>query len=117
MDDEAFGEPRSYYAIARGIPVMTTDGVELGRVKRVLIVHAKNIFDGIVISTRDGDRFVDAPEVNRIYERAVVLSIDSEEAATLPRPGESPTAGPAPLGRRFQRGMRRRADRMKRRFR
>jgi hypothetical protein len=63
MDDEAFGEPRSFFTIERGIPVLTSDGVEIGRVKRVLIVHAKNIFDGIVITGRDGDRFVDAPAV------------------------------------------------------
>jgi hypothetical protein len=115
MDDEAFGEPRSFFTIERGIPVLTSDGVEIGRVKRVLIVHAKNIFDGIVITGRDGDRFVDAPEVDRIYERAVLLSIDAEAAAALPRPGETPTAGPAPITRRLQRSVQRRADRIKRR--
>jgi sporulation protein YlmC with PRC-barrel domain len=108
-----YGDPGSYFTIARGVPVVTSDGVEIGRVKRVLVVQAKNIFDGIVVRTGDGDRFVDAPEIGRIYERAVLLTIDAEEAAGLPRPGESPTAGPAPIGRRLQRGVRRRLRRLR----
>jgi hypothetical protein len=106
--DDDYGDPGSYFTISRGVPVLTTDGVEIGSVKRVLVVQAKNIFDGIIVRTRDGDRFVDAPEIGRIYERAILLTIDAEEAAALPRPGQSPTAGPAPIGQRLQRGMRRR---------
>jgi hypothetical protein len=106
--DNDYGHPGSYMTIARGMAVVTSDGVEIGRVKRSLVVHAKNIFDGVVVRTPDGDRFVDAPEVGRIYERAIILTIDAEEAKALPRPGATPTAGPAPLTQRLQRGFRRR---------
>jgi sporulation protein YlmC with PRC-barrel domain len=109
--DEDYGQPGSYMTIARGMAVVTSDGVEIGRVKRVLIVHAKNIFDGVVVRTEDGDRFVDGPEVGRIYERAIILTIDAEEAKALPRPGATATGGPAPLTQRLQRGMRRRFGR------
>ena len=44
----------------------------------------EHIFDGIVIDTPDGRRFVDAPEVARIFERAVVLTITADEARELP---------------------------------
>ena len=37
----------------------------------------EHIFDGIVVSTDGGDVFVDAPEVQRIYERRVDLTVDA----------------------------------------
>ena len=52
--------------------------------RRVLDNAREHIFDGIVIDTPAGRRFVDAPEVARIYERAVILTITAEEAAALP---------------------------------
>jgi len=83
-DDHAI----SYKVLRRGTPVRSTDGVEVGTVHQVLDNTRENIFDGIVIATRDGQRFVDAPEVARITERAVTLTIDAAEAARLepPRP-------------------------------
>jgi hypothetical protein len=39
-----------------------------------------------VIDTPDGRRFVDAPEVARIAERAVTLTITAEEVKALPEP-------------------------------
>ena len=47
----------------------------------------EHIFDGIVIDTPDGRRFVDAPEVARIFERAVVLTITADEARDAARAG------------------------------
>ncbi len=54
--------------------------------RRVLDNAREHIFDGIVIETPRGRRFVDAPEVARIYERAVILTITAEEAEQLPEP-------------------------------
>jgi len=78
------GHPTSYLAVSRGTPVYSTDGAEIGRVRRVLAVHEKHIFDGIVIRTAAGDRFLDAPEVDRLYERAVTTTLTEEEARALP---------------------------------
>jgi hypothetical protein len=58
----------------------------VGTVSRVLENPREQIFDGIVIKTPRGERFVDAPEVARIAERAVTLSISVAEAAELPEP-------------------------------
>jgi len=77
----------SYKVLGRGTPVHTTDGTELGRVDQVLDNAREQIFDGIVVDTPAGLRFVDAPEVARITERRVTLSIDAAEAASLPEPG------------------------------
>jgi hypothetical protein len=44
----------------------------------------EHIFDGIVINTDNGRRFVDAPEVARITRRQVTLTIAAAEADGLP---------------------------------
>jgi hypothetical protein len=83
MDDD--GHAISYKLLERGIPVVTADGVEVGTVARVLENEREHIFDGIVVRTASrGELFVDAPEVARIAERRVTLSIDAEAAAALP---------------------------------
>jgi hypothetical protein len=96
----------SYKVLARGTPVHSSDGTELGTVDRVLDNTREQIFDGIVVHTAGGDVFVDAPEVARITERRVTLSIEASDAAGLPayEPGApeyqaNPKAGR--LGRLF----------------
>jgi hypothetical protein len=76
----------SYKALRRGTRVRASDGVEVGHVRRVLDNARENIFDGIVVETRHGMRFVDAPEVAHIAEHAVILTISAEEVAELPEP-------------------------------
>jgi hypothetical protein len=79
------GQAISYKLLARGTAIHSADGVQLGTVQRVLDNEREHIFDGIVMRTDEGDRFVDAPEVARITERRVTLTIDAAEAANLPR--------------------------------
>ena len=80
-----YGYPISYLVLERDTPVYASDGDQIGHVHEVLYVPEKDIFDGIVCRTADGNRFVDAPEVGSIYERGVLLTITSIEAAELPR--------------------------------
>ncbi len=83
MDDE--GPPISYKALARGVPVVTVDGAQIGTVHQVLDNLRENIFDGLVVETAAaGRRFIDAPEVARITEGRVTLSIGASEAEHLP---------------------------------
>ena len=81
-DDHQIG----YQALPRGVPVHAADGARIGTVHRVLDNAREHIFDGIVIDTEDGRRFVDAPEVGRITRSRVTLTIDAAEAASLPSP-------------------------------
>jgi hypothetical protein len=93
MDD--LGEPTSYLAVDKGVPVYSSDGEKLGRVVQVLSAPKLDMFDGVIFDTTagpGGHRFVDAPEVERIYERGIVLKIDAAEAASLPAPGANPGA-------------------------
>jgi sporulation protein YlmC with PRC-barrel domain len=79
-DDHQIG----YKALPRGVPVFTSDGIELGKVHRVQDNAREHIFDGILVSTPRGRVFVDAPEVARITVSRVTLTIDAEEAKDLP---------------------------------
>jgi hypothetical protein len=83
----------AYMALEEGTPVFTNDDEEVGTLKRVLADLDEDIFDGLIISTPDGDRFVDAEGVGDIYERAVVLALSSDETKHLPEA----TPGPAVL--------------------
>ncbi|MGZ4275211.1 MAG: hypothetical protein ACXVFN_01945 [Solirubrobacteraceae bacterium] len=110
------GHAISYKVLRRGTPVRAADGVQVGTVRRVLDNTRENIFDGIVLDTRQGQRFVDAPEVVRIAEHGVTLSITSVEAQALPAP-RSRTAERVAMSttmrraKRFGRDLRERWDR------
>jgi hypothetical protein len=89
MTDE-HGAPIAYTALAMGTPVLSSDGEQVGLVEHVRADEGTGIFDGIVVDAPDGDRFVDAPEVAAIYERAVVLKVTAEQARALPEPTPAP---------------------------
>ncbi len=88
MSDDARddGPAISYLALRRGTRVRGSDGVEVGRVRRVQNNEREHIFDGIVVDTRRGRRFIDAPEVAHIAERAVTLTIAADAVLDLPVP-------------------------------
>ena len=111
MDDDGYAI--SYKLLERGVPVVTADGVEVGRVDRVLENEREQIFDGIVVRSDRGALFVDAPEVTRIAERRVTLSIDGEQAQQLQpyspgAPEYQANVGAGRLSRLFGRGWKRR---------
>jgi hypothetical protein len=75
--------------------VYSSDGKELGKIEEVLAVPDLDVFDGFVIDTSvlpGGRRFVDASEVDEVYERGVVLEVDAAEAENLPEPSANPGA-------------------------
>jgi hypothetical protein len=88
------GEPSSYLAVKKGIPVYSSDGEELGHVVKVLSAPNLDMFDGVIFDTTPslpgGHRFVDAPEVGEIYEGGLVLKIDAAAAEKLTAPGDNP---------------------------
>ena len=89
------GDPSSYLTLRKGADVYTCDGQKVGKVEHVLAVPEKDIFDGIVLDTSvltGGHRFVDAPEVEEIFDRGVLLKIDRQQAESLPQPGDNPAA-------------------------
>ena len=98
------GHAVHYAALQMGVPVYSSDGVEVGKLREVLDNYREHIFDGIVIETPSGDlRFVDAPEVGRTAERAVTLTITEAEAAELPPPEKGPPVFKPRAGGRLSR--------------
>jgi PRC-barrel domain len=89
MSDDR-GAPMSYLTLEPGTPVFASDGAEIGRVAHVLSDPDADIFDGIVVTSGGGHRFVDAPQVADIAAGGVTLTLDAAAAEDLPEPSENP---------------------------
>jgi hypothetical protein len=89
------GQPSSYVACEAGLAVVSSDGQEVGKVEHVLADAEDDIFDGLVIDIGagpGGQRFVDAAQVDKIYERGVVLTVAAGDIEALPKPSPQPAA-------------------------
>jgi hypothetical protein len=104
----------SYQAAARGTPVLSSSGTQIGTLEHVLEVPEVDVFDGIVIATKAGLRFIDADYVQRITRSHIWCSLDNAQVAKLQPPAGPPVyrvdaladSGPSlhdTLGRLFRR--------------
>jgi hypothetical protein len=87
------GNPVSYLVLPEGADVMSSDGHIVGTVEHVLAVPEADVFDGVIFDMRagpGGHRFADADQVEAIYERGVVLTLNRNAAEKLPEPSENP---------------------------
>jgi hypothetical protein len=80
----------SYLAAVRGTPVLSSAGTQIGTLEHVLQVPELDVFDGIVVATKAGLRFVDADDVQRITQSRIWCSLDDAQAAQLPAPSGAP---------------------------
>ncbi len=80
----------SYQAAVRGTPVLSSTGTQIGTLEHVLEVPEVDVFDGIVIATKAGLRFIDADYVQRITRSHIWCSLDDAQAAQLPPPEGAP---------------------------
>jgi uncharacterized protein YrrD len=88
------GDPTSYLELPEGVPVLSADGQEVGRVAHVLADADADIFDGLVIDARrgpGGHRFADASQIESLHTGGVVLALDAASAEALPEPEENPS--------------------------
>ena len=76
----------SYQAAVPGSPVLTRSGQEIGTLEHVLEVPETGRFDGIVIATDWGLRFIDADRIELITICNIRCSLDDAEAGRLPPP-------------------------------
>jgi hypothetical protein len=84
------GAPISWKVLEAGAPVRSRDGEDMGKVTHVLGDPEADIFDGLVVRTGLGHRFVDARQVEAIHEHEVLLTLDARECERLPEPSENP---------------------------
>src|SRR3954453_24257533 len=108
---EEHGYPIAYTALQPGTAVQTNDGHHFATVRAVLVDELVSVFDGIVVETAEGTRFVDADQIDSIYTTYVRSTLSSEQAAELPLPDGSTVIDIKPpgsvadrLGRMFGRG-------------
>ena len=81
------GAPIAYELLDVGVPVLASDGEQVGTVGAVLQAPEEDIFHGLLINTpRHGIRFVEAAAIASIHERGVDLRIGSDAASELPPP-------------------------------
>ena len=106
------GAPISWRVLEPHTPVFAEGGAAVGVVRRVMALEEQDIFDGLVVHTHDGDRFVPGEHVGTIREHGVELALDEAGVAALDRPQPGPAAmavdADTLTGRRG-RGLRRRA--------
>jgi hypothetical protein len=88
-------QPRqiAYTALLVGTPVQSDDGQEIGRVERVLIVEEVDVFDGVVVETAAGTRFIDADQIGQIFTTHVCTTVSVDAVTALPTPDQSPVYG------------------------
>ena len=86
------GEPISYLVLAVGTPCYTSDDQLVGTVKRVLAVPEDDIYDGLILNTDEGERFIDADHATKLYEHGVVLDVSADQLHQLPSPSANPPA-------------------------
>jgi len=86
---DAADHPIAYSALQPGTPVRTSDGHQFATVQAVLVDEKVAVFDGIVVETTEGARFVDADQVGSIYTTYVATTLSTEQAANLPLPEAS----------------------------
>jgi hypothetical protein len=110
---EADDHPIAYTALQPGTPVQTSDGHNFASVRAVLVDEKVSVFDGILVQTAEGARFVDADQIGSIYTTYVRTTLSAEQAANLPLPEGSTLVEIKPpksmadrLGRMFGRGKR-----------
>jgi hypothetical protein len=70
----------SYKVLEKGTVVNSADGVKLGTVARVEEAKREQMFDGLIVDTGSGRKFIDAPEVARIAERGVTTTFAAADA-------------------------------------
>lgn len=81
------GQPIAYQLLEDGVPVLASDGEQVGTVRSVLSEPREDVFHGLLVNTpAHGLRFVEADAIASIHEHGVDLRIDSAAAQSLPGP-------------------------------
>jgi hypothetical protein len=87
MDEDPDEHAIGYQVLPRGVPVEDADGARVGTFHKALHHGREHLLDGVVVQTEKGKVFVDAPEVARITNKRIILTIGAAEVAELPPHG------------------------------
>jgi hypothetical protein len=83
-------EPVSYEGVPLGVPLLSSSGSRFGTLEKVLEIPSEDLFDGVIVKTHHGRRFVDRDQIVEITTEYIKCSFDDEAAAKLPEPSGEP---------------------------
>jgi hypothetical protein len=90
MDEEVgandTAEPVSYEGVPVGVPLLSSTGHRFGTLVKVLEIPSEDLFDGVIVKTEHGHRFVDRDQIAEITTEYIKCDLDDEATASLPEP-------------------------------
>jgi hypothetical protein len=79
-------EPVSYEGVPVGVPLLSSSGQQFGTIEKVLEIPSEDLFDGVIVHTRHGRRFVDRDQIVEITTKFIRCDLDDDETNSLPEP-------------------------------
>lgn len=90
MDDEVSvnddAQPVSYEGVPVGVPLLSSTGQPFGTLEKVLEIPSEDLFDGVIVNTDHGRRFVDRDQISEITTEYIKCDLDDATASSLPEP-------------------------------
>jgi hypothetical protein len=83
-------QPVAYEGVPLGVPMLSSTGQEFGTLEKVLEIPEEDLFDGVIVKTRHGRRFVDRDQITEITTEFIRCDLDDEAVANLPEPSGTP---------------------------
>lgn len=79
-------EPVSYEGVPVGVPLLSSSGQPFGTLEKVLEIPSEDLFDGVIVKTHHGRRFVDRDQIAEITTEYIKCDLSDEAVAALPEP-------------------------------
>jgi hypothetical protein len=89
VDEDA--QPVAYTGVPIGVPLLSSSGQQFGTLVKVLEIPSEDLFDGVIVATATGQRFVDRDQIAQITTAYIRCDLDDEAVAALPEPSGSAT--------------------------
>jgi hypothetical protein len=83
-------EPISYEGVPLGVPLLSSSGKQFGTLAKVLEIPSEDLFDGVIVKTHHGHRFVDRDQIAEITTEYIKCDLDDEATQRLPEPSGTP---------------------------
>jgi hypothetical protein len=83
-------EPVSYEGVPLGVPLLSSSGKQFGTLAKVLEIPSEDLFDGVIVKTHNGRRFVDRDQIAEITTEYIKCDLDDAATDHLPEPSGAP---------------------------
>jgi hypothetical protein len=88
VSDDA--QPVSYQGVPEGVPLLSSSGESFGTLQKVLEIPSEDLFDGVIVQTDHGSRFVDRDQISEITTEYIKCDLDDSAVQSLPEPDGAP---------------------------